>query len=128
MQQGHFAFGKSWLDFVEEEKIKRLHTKAVQKSVTATGLKTGMSFEKHLKRLDVPVDAEEAPTVTMTGVERSERESELTSTDLSRIKVNKWVQVYFHTKSVTEAAGWYNGIVTKIEGTMAKVIEGTMVI
>ena len=43
------------------------------------------------------------------------------STDLVEIKVDKEVQVYFHVKSVTEAAGWYNGIVTKIEGTMAKV-------
>ena len=36
MQQKHFVFGKSWLNFVEEEKIKRLHKKAIQKSVTAT--------------------------------------------------------------------------------------------
>ena len=48
MQQKHFVFGKSWLDFVEEEKIKRLHKEASQKSVTATELDTGMSFEKHL--------------------------------------------------------------------------------
>ena len=89
MQQKHFAFGQPWLDFVEEEKIKRLHKKAIQKSVTATELKTGMSFEKHLKHLDIPVDAEEAPMVPMTDAERSERERELTSTDLSKIKVEK---------------------------------------
>ena len=121
MQQKHFVFGKSWLDFVEEEKIKRLHKKATQKSVTETEMKTGMSFEKHLKHLDIPADAEEAPMVPMTDAERNERESELTSTDLSKIKVDKEVQVYFHAKSVGEATGWYNGIVTKIEGTMAKV-------
>jgi hypothetical protein len=43
---------------VEEEKIKRLHKEAIQKSVTATELDTGMSFEKHLKHLDIPKDAE----------------------------------------------------------------------
>ena len=121
MQQKHFVFGKSWLNFVEEEKIKRLHKEAILKSVTATELDTGMSFEKHLKHLDIPKDAEEAPMIPLTDVERSERERELTSTDLSKIKVDKEVQVYFHTKSVGDAAGWYNGIVTKIEGQMAKV-------
>jgi hypothetical protein len=34
MQQNHFVFGKSWLNFVEEEKMKRLHKEAIQKSVT----------------------------------------------------------------------------------------------
>ena len=29
--------------------------------------------------------------------------------------------MYFHTKSVGDAASWYNGIATKIEGQMAKV-------
>ena len=121
MQQKHFVFGKSWLDFVEEEKTKRLHKEAIQKSVTATELDTGMSFENHLKHLDIPKDAEEAPMIPLTDVERSEREREITSTDMSKIKVDKEVQVYFHTKSVGDAAGWYNGIVTKIEGQMAKV-------
>ena len=45
----------------------------------------------------------------------------MTLTDLSKIKVDKEVQVYFHAKSVAEAAGWYSGVVTKLEGTTAKV-------
>ena len=61
MQQKRFVFGKSWLDFVEGEKIKRLHRKAIQKSVTAKELETGMDFEKHLKHLDIPEGAEEVP-------------------------------------------------------------------
>ena len=36
MQQKHFVLGKSWLNFGEEEKIKRLHKEAILKSVTAT--------------------------------------------------------------------------------------------
>ena len=73
MQQKHFVFGKSWLDFVEEEKIKRPHKKSIPKSVTATELKTGMRFEKNLKHLDIPAGAEEAPMVPMSDAERSER-------------------------------------------------------
>ena len=80
---------------MEEEKIKRLHKEAIQKSVTATELDTGMSFEKHLKHLDSPKDAEEAPMVPLTDLERNERERELTSTDMSKIKVDKEVQVFF---------------------------------
>ena len=90
MQQKHFVFGKSWLHFVEEEKVKRLHKEAIQKSVTTTELETGMS-------LGITTDAEEAPMVPLTDVERSERERELTSTDMSKINVDKEVQVYFHT-------------------------------
>ena len=89
MQQKHFVFGKSWLNFVEEEKIKRLRKEAFQKSVIATKLDTGMSFEKHLKHLGIPKDAEEAPMVPLTDLERNERVRELISTDMSKIKVDK---------------------------------------
>ena len=74
MQQEHFVFGKSWLNFVEEEKIKHLHKEAIQKSVIATELDTGMSFEKHLKHLVIPNDAGEAPMVPLTDPERNRRE------------------------------------------------------
>ena len=82
---------------------------------------SALRSEKHLKHLDIPANAEETPLVPLTDVERSERERELTSTDLRKIKVDKEVHVYFHAKSVDEATGWYNGIVTKIGGAMAKV-------
>ena len=71
---------------MKEGKIKRLHKEAIQKSVTTTELDTGMSFEKHLKQLDIPKDAEEAPMVPLTDLEGNEREGDLTSTDMSKIK------------------------------------------
>ena len=69
----------------------------------------------------MPTDAEEAPMVPLTDVERNVRERELTYTGMSAIKVYKDVQVCFRIKSVGDAAGWYNGVVTKNEGQMAQV-------
>lgn len=121
IQQTYFVFEKSWLDFVEEKKIQRLHKKAIRKPVTTYELKRGMRFEKHLKHPDIPADVEEAPMGPMSDAEHNERVGELTSADLRKHLVDKEVQVYFYAKSGAEATGWYNGIVTKIEGTMIKV-------
>jgi hypothetical protein len=59
MQQKHFVFGKAWKDFVAEEKIKRTLKDAIQKTVTETEVQTGMDFEKHLKHVNLPDEAEE---------------------------------------------------------------------
>ena len=83
-------------------------------------MQTGMNFEKHLRRVNLPDEAEEAPTVPLTELELKERERKMTSTDLSKIEVDMEVQVFFHTKSVGDAAGWYNGFVTEKTGQMAK--------
>ena len=121
MQQKHFVFGKAWKDFVAEEKIKRTLKDAIQKTITETEMQTGMNFEKHLKHVNLPDDAEEAPTVPLTELELKEREKKITSTDLSKIKVGMEVQVFFHTKSVGDAASWYNGFMTEMTGHIAKV-------